>query len=247
MATTTTNFGWDIPQSTDLVKDGATAIATLGQDIDTALLDLKGGTTGQRLVKQSATDLDFSWETNPDITKATLTTTGDVIYASAASTPARLGIGSTNQVLTVSGGLPVWAATQAYPYTWSTYTPTLVQGSTVTATTNWAMYMTQGKMTTISFRMTVTGTGTAGSTVTISLPSSIEDTAYSGLVSGSMKLYDSSAALKYVGFPETNGTGVIQFNSTSTAVAMLGATGSTFTAALAVNDFLTGTFTIRSV
>ena len=26
MATTTTNFGWDIPQSTDLVKDGATAI-----------------------------------------------------------------------------------------------------------------------------------------------------------------------------------------------------------------------------
>lgn len=35
MATNTTNFGWDIPQSTDLVKDGATAIATLGQDIDT--------------------------------------------------------------------------------------------------------------------------------------------------------------------------------------------------------------------
>ena len=37
MATTTTNNGWDIPQSTDLVKNGATAIATLGQDIDTAV------------------------------------------------------------------------------------------------------------------------------------------------------------------------------------------------------------------
>ena len=37
MATTTTNYGFDIPQSTDLVKDGATAIATLGQDIDTAM------------------------------------------------------------------------------------------------------------------------------------------------------------------------------------------------------------------
>ena len=61
MATTTTNFGWDIPQSTDLVKDGATAIAALGQDIDTALIDLKGGTTGQVLSKASGTDLDYSW------------------------------------------------------------------------------------------------------------------------------------------------------------------------------------------
>ena len=63
MATTTTNFGWDIPQSTDLVKDGATAIAALGQDIDTALVDLKGGTTGQVLKKTSATDLDVEWGT----------------------------------------------------------------------------------------------------------------------------------------------------------------------------------------
>lgn len=40
MATTTTNYGFDIPQSTDLVKDGATAIAALGQDIDTAFAGL---------------------------------------------------------------------------------------------------------------------------------------------------------------------------------------------------------------
>jgi hypothetical protein len=37
MATTTPNYGWAVPTSTDLVKDGATAIATLGQDIDTAM------------------------------------------------------------------------------------------------------------------------------------------------------------------------------------------------------------------
>jgi len=66
MATTTTNFGWDIPQSTDLVKDGATAIAALGQDIDTALVDLKGGTTGQVLSKASGTDLDFTWVAQDD-------------------------------------------------------------------------------------------------------------------------------------------------------------------------------------
>ena len=40
MATTTTNFGFDIPQSSDLVKDGATAIAELGQDIDTKFAGL---------------------------------------------------------------------------------------------------------------------------------------------------------------------------------------------------------------
>jgi hypothetical protein len=38
-----------------------------------------------------------------------LTTTGDTYYASAAATPARLGIGSTGQVLTVAGGVPSWA------------------------------------------------------------------------------------------------------------------------------------------
>jgi hypothetical protein len=52
--------------------------------------------------------------TNPVISSVinnTLTTTtGDIIYASAANTPARLGIGSTNQVLKVSGGIPAWGA-----------------------------------------------------------------------------------------------------------------------------------------
>jgi len=38
------------------------------------------------------------------------TTTGDIIYASAANTPARLAIGSTDQVLKVSGGIPAWGA-----------------------------------------------------------------------------------------------------------------------------------------
>jgi len=38
-----------------------------------------------------------------------LTTTGDTFYASAAATPARLGVGSTGQVLTVASGVPSWA------------------------------------------------------------------------------------------------------------------------------------------
>jgi hypothetical protein len=61
MATTTPNFGWPVPTSTDLVKDGATAIEALGDGIDTSLVDLKGGTTGQLLSKTSNTDMDFTW------------------------------------------------------------------------------------------------------------------------------------------------------------------------------------------
>jgi hypothetical protein len=48
-----------------------------------------------------------------------MTTTGDTIYSSSGSTPARLGIGSTGQVLTVAAGIPSWA-------TPATGTPTAV-------------------------------------------------------------------------------------------------------------------------
>lgn len=58
---TTTNFGWETPDDTDLVKDGAAAIRTALGGVDTSFVDLKGGTTGQTLTKASGTDLDFTW------------------------------------------------------------------------------------------------------------------------------------------------------------------------------------------
>jgi hypothetical protein len=58
---TTTNFGWTTPADTDLVKDGAAAIRTFAGNVDTSLVDLKGGTTGQYLQKNSGTDLDYVW------------------------------------------------------------------------------------------------------------------------------------------------------------------------------------------
>ena len=72
---TTSNFGWTTPADTDLVKDGALAIRTLGNGIDTSLIDLKGGTTGQILSKASNTDLDYTWITNDvgDITNVAVT------------------------------------------------------------------------------------------------------------------------------------------------------------------------------
>jgi hypothetical protein len=77
----TTNYNWETPDDTDLVKDGAAAIRTLGNSIDTTTKNL-----------------------NPE------TTTGDISYRSAtANTNTRLAIGSTGQVLTVAAGVPSWA------------------------------------------------------------------------------------------------------------------------------------------
>lgn len=70
---TTSNFGWTTPADTDLVKDGAAAIRTLGNGVDSSFVDLKGGTSGQILSKNSDTDLDFVWIANDqgDITAVT--------------------------------------------------------------------------------------------------------------------------------------------------------------------------------
>ena len=98
----TTNFGWATPADTDLVKDGAAAIRTLGSSIDTSLVDLKGGTTGQVLSKTSGTDLDFSWVAQDDsnaIQNAIVDAKGDLISATAADTPAILAVGTNGQIL----------------------------------------------------------------------------------------------------------------------------------------------------
>lgn len=80
---TTTNFGWTTPADTDLVKDGALAIRTLGNGIDTSLLDLKGGTSGQLLSKNSNTDLDFTWVAGIPVVLNAQTATYTVVLGDA--------------------------------------------------------------------------------------------------------------------------------------------------------------------
>jgi hypothetical protein len=80
---TTTNYSWVTPDDTSLVKDGASAIRTLGSSVDTTLKALSPGTTA-----------------------------GDIDYYTTSTAKARLGIGTAGQVLTVNGGgtAPSWGA-----------------------------------------------------------------------------------------------------------------------------------------
>jgi hypothetical protein len=52
---TTTNYGWETPDDTDLVKDGALAMRDLGQDVDTSLFSITGGRNVGLGVQQSYT------------------------------------------------------------------------------------------------------------------------------------------------------------------------------------------------
>jgi len=60
-----------------------------------------------------------------------LSTTGDIMYASSASNPARLAIGSSAQVLTVAGGIPTWAT-----HSGGGKVLQVVQGTTTTPSVN---------------------------------------------------------------------------------------------------------------
>jgi len=127
MATTTPNFGWPVPTSSDLVKNGATAIEGLGDAIDASLLDLKGGTTGQVLAKATNTDMDFSWVTDATGIPATiLDAKGDIIAATAADTASRLAVGANDTVLTAD-------STTATGLKWAT--PSSGGGMTLISTT----------------------------------------------------------------------------------------------------------------
>jgi hypothetical protein len=90
MATTTPNYGWPVPTSSDLVKNGATAIEALGDAADATMATM--------------------------VPKSIVDAKGDLIAATAADTISRLAVGTNGQVLTADSTAATgikWATTAA--------------------------------------------------------------------------------------------------------------------------------------
>lgn len=202
---TTTNYSWTTPDDTALVKDGAAAIRTLGSSIDTTTKAL-----------------------NPS------TTLGDIEYrSSTANTNTRLAIGTTGQVLAVSGGVPAWT-------TPASATPTtanaLVATQETTVSTSYTDLTTSGPAVTVT-------TGTKVLVIVSSRqgnePDAIMNTSYA--VSGATTIAASDAVAL------TTRQGGYTFGSASKAsVITVNAGSNTFTAKYKVNTG-TGYFQDREI
>ena len=88
---TTTNYGWTTPNDTDLVKDGAAAIRTLGSAIDTTVFN----------------------NASAGIPKTLIDAKGDLIVGTAADTAGKLAVGANNNILVADSSTATglkWAA-----------------------------------------------------------------------------------------------------------------------------------------
>jgi hypothetical protein len=147
---TTTNYSWTTPDDTDLVKDGAAAIRTLGSAIDTTVFNNAGAAVAKSLIDAE----------------------GDLIVGDAADAVQRLAIGSNGNVLTVDttvDGKIKWAAPAASGFTFQSWTPTFTNLSLGNGTLT-ARYGTSGKFTHFELFLTFGSTTSVTGVIKFTLP-----------------------------------------------------------------------------
>ena len=133
-------FGWEEPDDTDLVKDGAAAIRTLGNAIDTTMATMTP--------------------------KSIVDAKGDLIAASAADTPARLAVGADDLLLTAASGETTGLA---YTGGWTTWTPTYTS-VTIGNGTATARYQKIGKTVNLFWDFVLGSTSAIGTNPSFTLP-----------------------------------------------------------------------------
>jgi hypothetical protein len=133
----------------EALKSDTTTVVVSGADAPTA---------GQVLTATSGTAA--RWETPSAGFADPMTTIGDTIIRNGSNVTDRLAIGTAGQVLTVSGGLPVWSAPGGSGYNITTVTTTSSSPSDTTGE-----------------RILLCDAATAGGNITINLPTAVSNTA----------------------------------------------------------------------
>jgi hypothetical protein len=223
------------------IYDGASWVAYGSGDITgvTAGTGISGGgTSGTVTVTNSmATAIDAK---------------GDLIAGTGADAFDRLAVGTNGQVLTAdsttSTGLK-WAA--ASSPTWTSFTPTVTQGSTITQTSTAAQYFKSGDFVFVECYIGfLTGaSGTANNYIKISTPTTIADTnGNARAMRGSAYCLDNSASASYPAWviQDTTTTVAMIGTTNSNGALWFGQTGANMAAGLAINDIIYLTYSYRS-
>lgn len=87
--------------------DAGIALTKTGNTLDVDLTDATNSTSTTTAATPNSVKQAYDLA-NAAIPKNTVTATGDILYASGSATVTKLAIGTANQVLTVSSGVPAW-------------------------------------------------------------------------------------------------------------------------------------------